>query len=165
MSKTDRSGDHQFAALPYRADADGGYQVMLVTSRETGRWVVPKGWPMKGKKPARVAEIEAAQEAGIRGKIGRKPLGAFPYTKRMPDGEERLIHVTLYPLLVTDERPSWREDRERQRSWFSQEEASGQVEEGQLAQLILDLERHALTDDSRKRNRMLPEAGMSVLAY
>jgi 8-oxo-dGTP pyrophosphatase MutT (NUDIX family) len=141
MAKTDRSGDRQFAALPYRVDPQGGYQVLLVTSRETGRWIVPKGWPIKGKKAHHVAEIEAFEEAGVRGTVGKKPVGDFAYAKRMPDGEDRLILVTVYPLLIKDELSAWPEAGERRRCWFGQKDAAAQVDEGQLARLILEFGR------------------------
>jgi hypothetical protein len=37
----------QFAALPCRVAEDGSRQVMLLTSRETRRWVIPNGWPRR----------------------------------------------------------------------------------------------------------------------
>jgi ADP-ribose pyrophosphatase YjhB (NUDIX family) len=38
--------------------------VLLVTSRETGRWIIPKGGPIKGFKPAKTAAREAYEDAG-----------------------------------------------------------------------------------------------------
>ena len=74
----------QFAALPWRLDDSGMRQIMLLTSRGTHRWVIPKGWPMKGKKPAEVAAQEAFEEAGLPFIIvGKKPLGNFHYPKRL----------------------------------------------------------------------------------
>ncbi len=83
-------------------------EVMLITSRESGRWVIPKGWPMVGLKPHQVAAAEAYQEAGIKGVVGKKPIGSYPYTKLMPGGEDRLCHVTVFPLRVTLETVKWR---------------------------------------------------------
>ena len=66
----------QYAALCYRRNPDTGtIAVLLVTSRESLRWIVPKGWPIQGKKPHQVAAIEALEEAGVRGKIRKKPFG------------------------------------------------------------------------------------------
>src|SRR5208283_4535871 len=76
--------DIQYAALPWRIGAGGMRQVMLLTSRETHRWVIPKGWPMKGRKPAEVAAQEAFEEAGLIGQIvGRRPIGSFHYQKQL----------------------------------------------------------------------------------
>jgi 8-oxo-dGTP pyrophosphatase MutT (NUDIX family) len=135
MLKTDRTGDMQYAALPFRFER-GSVQIMLITSRETGRWVIPKGWPMPGKKPHQVASAEAHQEAGIKGVISKKPIGAYPYSKRLADGSERLCLVTVFPLRVTLEATKWREMHERRRVWFDKDGAAALVEEGGLAQII-----------------------------
>jgi hypothetical protein len=136
MAKTDRDSDLQYGALPWRHGLQG-LEIMLITSRETGRWVIPKGWPMGGKRPYRVAEIEAFQEAGVKGVIAKKPIGAYPYPKILPGGEDRLCFVDVYPLRVILETRKWREKAERQRAWFRAEEAAGLVDEGGLA-LIID---------------------------
>ena len=134
MAESDRA-DTQYGALPYRLGPHG-VEVMLITSRETKRWVIPKGWPMLGKKPRRVAQIEAFQEAGIKGVIGKKPLGVYPYSKILPDGESRLCLVVVFPLRVTVENVTWREAAERQRQWFPQHKAADMVDESSLAQII-----------------------------
>ncbi len=135
MAKSDRTADTQFAALPYRFEK-GELEVMLITSRGRGRWVIPKGWPMLGRKPHQAAEIEAFQEAGVKGKIDKKPIGTYAYSKRLPDGEDRLFLVVVYPLRVTLEAVKWREQAERQRSWFTKGDAADRVEEGGLAEII-----------------------------
>jgi hypothetical protein len=135
MAKSNRTTDIQYGALPYRVGKHG-VEVMLITSRETRRWVIPKGWPMSGKKPSRVAEIEAFQEAGVKGVVSKKPAGVYPYSKLLPDGEWRLCDVVVFPLRVTLEKVKWRETGERQRQWFPQDEAAELVDEGSLAQII-----------------------------
>jgi 8-oxo-dGTP pyrophosphatase MutT (NUDIX family) len=135
MVKSDRTGDTQYAALPYRVSLRGTTEILLLTSRETERWVIPKGWPMIGRKPHQVAAMEAHQEAGIKGIIGKKPIGAFHYTKGLSGGEDRLCEVIVFPLCVTLEAVKWREQAERQRVWFPKVAAS-LVDEGGLAQII-----------------------------
>jgi hypothetical protein len=135
MAKSDRTTDAQYGALPYRA-GPYGLEIMLITSRERKRWVIPRGWPMVGKKPYRVAEIEAFQEAGVKGIVARKAIGAYPYTKFLPGGEERLCFIEVYPLRVTLEAIKWREKSERERAWFRADEAAELVDEGGLAQII-----------------------------
>ena len=84
MEKNKFQDATQFAALPWRIGEAGTRQVMLLTSRETRRWVIPKGWPMKGRKPAEVASREAYEEAGLVGQIvGKRPIGIFHYEKRL----------------------------------------------------------------------------------
>ena len=94
MAKSNRNTDIQYGALPYRVGKHG-VEVMLITSRETRRWVIPKGWPMSGKKPSRVAEIEAFQEAGVKGVVSKKPAGVYP-SKLLPDGETRLCDEVVF---------------------------------------------------------------------
>jgi 8-oxo-dGTP pyrophosphatase MutT (NUDIX family) len=135
MAKSDRTTDTQYGAFPYRITAQG-VEVMLITSRETKRWVIPKGWPMAGKKPHQVAAVEAHQEAGVKGVVAKKPIGAYPYSKILPDGSQRLMFIEVYPLRVTLETKKWREKGERHRAWFRQDEAAALVDEGGLAQII-----------------------------
>jgi 8-oxo-dGTP pyrophosphatase MutT (NUDIX family) len=146
MTKSDRSGDIQYGVLPYRVGDDGA-EVMLLTSRGTGRWVIPKGWPMVGKKPRAIATIEARQEAGIRGIVGERPIGSFSYVKTLDCGGNRLCKCVVYLMLVTHEAPTWREQTQRRRVWFARDIAAELVEEGTLAILIrnlLDVPRKAI---------------------
>src|SRR5215468_11570993 len=71
----------QYGALPYRTSNGHRAQFMLVTSRETRRWIIPKGWPKRGKSPHRSAAREAFEEAGVIGAVGRRPVGSFSYAK------------------------------------------------------------------------------------
>jgi predicted NUDIX family NTP pyrophosphohydrolase len=135
MPRSDRSTDMQFGALPYRLER-GELEIMLITSRGRGRWLIPKGWPIDNRKPHEVAEIEAFQEAGIKGKVGKLPIGTYPYAKSLPGGEARLCVVTVFPLRVTLEALKWREKADRKRAWFRQQEAASLVEEGGLADII-----------------------------
>ena len=73
----------QIAALPVCSDVNGKLRVLMVTSRDTGRWVMPKGWLMDGKKPWRAAEIEALEEAGATGFISHHAIGTNSYPKRL----------------------------------------------------------------------------------
>ncbi len=139
MAKSDRSGNRQYGVLPYRFNSAGETEVMLLTSRGSGRWVIPKGWPMIGRKPRVVATTEARQEAGISGIVGRRPIGSFPYTKLMEHGEERLCECIVFLMLVTHEASMWREKAQRTRAWFSRDEAAELVEERILALMIRNL--------------------------
>ncbi|MGA0602579.1 NUDIX hydrolase [Caulobacter sp. KR2-114] len=127
----------QYAALPYRPTGDGDVDVLLITSRETRRWVIPKGWPMKGRKPHQVAAIEARQEAGVTGKVEKTPLGEYVYVKRLKNGAPLDCTVQVYPLRVVRQRQTWREKGQRTGHWFSAEEAAELVDEPSLRGLIL----------------------------
>lgn len=124
----------QVAALPVRSGPTGP-EIMLITSRETRRWVVPKGWPMKGRKDHEAAAQEAREEAGLEGRIHKHPLGAYTYLKRT-DGTAEPCRVMVYRLDVEGERRSWRERGQRERRWFPAAEAASQVAEPRLASMI-----------------------------
>lgn len=128
----------QFAAAPFRYRDDGGIEVLLVTTRETGRWVIPKGWPMKKLGPLAAAMREAYEEAGVRGE-GGPSIGAFDYLKIMRSGPNQLCEVEVFPLLVREELEDWPEKAERRRRWFSPEEASAAVDEERLRAILADL--------------------------
>lgn len=129
----------QVAALPFRLDAKGRIKVMLVTSRETRRFIVPKGWPMKGKSRRKAATIEAEEEAGVTGKALREPLGNYSYWKRLT-AEFVRVDVTVYLLAVSDEHLDWREAKSRQRAWLSPGDAAILIDEPELATMVKALD-------------------------
>jgi len=133
----------QYAALPYRYGDAGDLEILLVTTRESRRWVIPKGWPMKKRAPWRAAEREALEEAGVEGVIAKKHLGGYHYVKRGPNGEAWPCEVIVYPLEVRHERASWREGGQRSRNWFSAADAMELVEEPDLKLLIGSLKHSA----------------------
>jgi 8-oxo-dGTP pyrophosphatase MutT (NUDIX family) len=128
--------DIQFGALPWRIGEGGRRQVMLLTSRETRRWIIPKGWPMKGRKPAEVASQEAYEEAGLIGHIvGKRPLGNFHYQKQLTK-TARLCHVRVFSFRVERQLDDWPEKTQRETEWFDATEAATLVEEDGLAGII-----------------------------
>ncbi|MFE1599885.1 NUDIX hydrolase [Methylobacterium sp. ID0610] len=135
----------QLAALPVRPTPEGDLEVLLVTSRETRRWIVPKGWPMKGRKPHRSAALEACEEAGVIGRIGKTPAGFYTYAKRLPDGGVLPCRVAVYCLTVTKQLATWPEKGQRDVQWVSSEAAAVLVDEPELADLIRELARAAVT--------------------
>ena len=126
----------QIAALPVRFRASGDIEVLLITSRDTKRWVMPKGWPMKGVKPWKAAEIEALEEAGIRGRISHDRIGTYDYEKRLDDGSTVPCSVALYPIFVEKTLSDWKERDERERRWFSPKAAAKAVDEPGLSTLL-----------------------------
>ena len=124
----------QYAALPWRSGET--LEVMLITSRETRRWVIPKGWPMKGRKSHATAALEALQEAGLLGKIENAPLGSYHYKKRLKNGAALLCRVDVYPLRVVRQRKNWPERRQRTTRWFPCGKAARLVDEPELTRLI-----------------------------
>jgi predicted NUDIX family NTP pyrophosphohydrolase len=124
----------QYAALPWRHR--DGLEILLASSRETRRWIIPKGWPMKGRNPSMTAEVEALQEAGLLGKIEKAKLGSYHYQKRLVNGATILCRVDVFPLRVERQRKSWPEMTQRVTRWFTPEQAAKLVDEPELAQLI-----------------------------
>lgn len=127
----------QYAALPWRRKGKVR-EIMLITSRETRRWVIPKGWPMKGRKVHATAALEAIQEAGLLGKIEKKAIGAFHYQKGLGNGATVLCRVDVFPLRVVRQRKNWPEKHQRNTKWFSVSKAARLVDEPELAKLIKD---------------------------
>lgn len=127
----------QFGALPWRWR--DGPEILLVSSRETRRWIIPKGWPMKGRKPHAAAAREALEEAGIVGRIGKQPVGSYFYEKRMRNGAVLPCKVEVFALEVERQRKRWPEMDERTTRWFGPEEAAASVVEPDLALLIQQL--------------------------
>jgi len=133
--RTGRAERRQVAALPWRPGPDG-VEILLVTSRETRRWVTPKGGRMPGKTDAQAAAQEALEEAGVEGEVAERPVGTFRYLKVLRRRAPRWCVVALFPLRVEVEHPTWKEQNERQRRWMSRAEAAGAVVEPELRQLI-----------------------------
>ena len=128
----------QCAALPYRVSGEGKIEVMLVTSRGSGRWIVPKGWPIPGRTLAFSAGREAFEEAGIVGPVIDSPIGKYRYIKSILAGIPLPCEVTVFPLPVHRELRRWPEQHERTRRWFGQFEAANLVQEQDLRALLSD---------------------------
>lgn len=128
----------QCAALPVRRKA-GRVEVLLVSSRETRRWVIPKGWPVKGLSNARSAAREALEEAGIEGDIATASCGRFHYDKRRKDGSLLPCAVEVYRMDNVAELDDWPEKGERTRQWVEAGRAAELVAEPELAELIRGL--------------------------
>lgn len=126
----------QVAALPYRIAADGSAEVMLITSRDSGRWVIPKGNPIKGLASHEAAAAEAFEEAGVRGIACPSPIGSFSYTKRRRAGRDRDLRVTVYPVAFVEQVADWPERHQRDTSWFDLPRAAVAVDEPELKTLI-----------------------------
>jgi len=110
-------------------------QVMLITSRTTRRFIVPKGWTMKGKSGCEAASAEAFEEAGVSGRMIEEPVGYYRYWKRLSK-RFVLVDVTVYLLSVEDEHANWNEDDARQRTWLPPPAAATLIDEPQLASLV-----------------------------
>ncbi|HMO70436.1 MAG TPA: NUDIX hydrolase [Paracoccaceae bacterium] len=122
----------QVAALCWRPADTGGIEVLLVTSRDTGRWIIPKGWPMAGRSLAEAAGREAWEEAGVKGRPDPDAFGHYSYRKvidrSLPDPVGLPCLVAVHPVEVERQRRDFPERAERQRSWRAPAEAAGVVD-------------------------------------
>ena len=130
---------YQVAAIPVRRSTDGSIEVLLVTSRETKRWVVPKGWPWRKFADHDAAAGEAWEEAGVRGEVGVRSVGTFSYSKRRRD-KQRILKVTVFVMHVQEMAAAWPESGQRERKWFALEAAAEAVAELELKQILLTLQ-------------------------
>ncbi|MFD1159975.1 NUDIX hydrolase [Roseovarius aestuarii] len=125
----------QFAALCFR-EKDGKTQLLLITSRGSGRWIIPRGWPMDNKTPCEAALIEAWEEAGVRGKAYGTSLGLYSYTRDI--GEETRVPCVamIYPVKVKSLARDFPEAGQRKRKWLSPKKAAESVNESELAHIL-----------------------------
>jgi 8-oxo-dGTP pyrophosphatase MutT (NUDIX family) len=132
---------------------------LLVTSRETRRWVVPRGNPIPKLTPADSAAQEAFEEAGIRGAVSASPLGSYRYDKRRKNGAVVATEVRLFAMAVAEELDSWPEAGQRQRRWFARDEAAEAVDEPDLKDLLRGLDGSALLSVDASARRALDHEG------
>lgn len=125
----------QHGALCWRRKG-GELQILLITSRDTGRWVLPKGWPHRGLAPAESAAAEAWEEAGVRGRAAPVPVGRFLYLKRLDSGPPAPCMVEVHAIEVETLEKRYPERRQRQRKWFTPPEAAARVAEPGLQALL-----------------------------
>lgn len=128
----------QHAAMCWRLKR-GAVEVLLVTSRDTGRWVIPKGWPCKSLPPPESAAKEAWEEAGVEGDIGTVPLGTYTYPKRRAPLPPLPCLVTVFPLHVSRLAEKFPERKQRKRKWFSAKKAARLVDEPELREILASI--------------------------
>ncbi|SFK03279.1 NUDIX hydrolase [Celeribacter neptunius] len=128
----------QSAALCWRKGKKGK-EILLITSRDTGRWIIPKGWPIAGLDGAGTAAQEAWEEAGVKpARIKRKPLGLYHYIKKLDNGVLAPVEASVYPIEVERLEKTFPEKDERTRRWLSPAQAAALVEEPELREMLLD---------------------------
>ena len=133
----------QYSALCYRIRR-GKPEILLITSRGSGRWIVPKGWPIDGLSPAASAAQEAWEEAGVGGDAQDHCLGLFSYSKSNGSGAPVPCVAMVYPLRVKSLAPDYPEKGQRRRKWFSPKKAAARVSEPELARILREFDPTAL---------------------
>jgi 8-oxo-dGTP pyrophosphatase MutT (NUDIX family) len=128
----------QFAALPVMATG-GTLHVLLITSRVTHRWIIPKGHPEKEMRPSAVALLEAREEAGVSGTISEAPIGCYRTLKCLPSGKQVPCEVTVFRLDVSEHLAQWKEHLERKIMWVPLSQAAGLADDGGLSEFLKGL--------------------------
>ena len=128
----------QLGAICWRMHR-GRVEVLLITSRDTGRWIIPKGWPMQGRTAAEAAAQEAWEEAGVRGEMLDSAIGAFGYDKVLNPGKSVPCRVDVFSLRVAELKRKYPEDKMRSRKWFKHSKAARLVAEPELRGLLMAL--------------------------
>lgn len=129
----------QYAALCYRLNK-GKPQILLITSRGTKRWIIPKGWPMSDRPPGGAALQEAYEEAGVIGRVTDAPLGMYSYIKTLSQGRALPCVGVVYAVHVDAMKGHFPEEGERRLKWFSRKKAARKVGEPELARIIRDFD-------------------------
>lgn len=129
----------QFAALCWRVH-EGGTQVLMITSRGTRRWILPKGWAMDGLTPAEATAVEAWEEAGVEGDVVDQCLGIYSYDKDVEDRGSLPCIAMVYPIEVKSLAKKYPEASQRRRKWMSPKRAAERVAEPELAQILRDFD-------------------------
>jgi 8-oxo-dGTP pyrophosphatase MutT (NUDIX family) len=129
----------QYGAVCFRYVGEASkIQVLLISSRDTGRWIVPKGWPMKKKKPHEAAAIEAWEEAGVKGTVRKAAVGRYTYLKFLDDGDIVPTIVDLFQIEITVQQEDFKEKGQRRIAWVEPDEAARRVRELELKTLLVD---------------------------
>lgn len=126
----------QYAALCIRGAAPDHIEVLMITSRDSGRWVIPKGWPMKKKKPHRVAALEAWEEAGGVRKVKKRPIGYYTSVKVLGNGDGFQAIAQVHLLQVSEISSDYPDSGQRRRVWARPDEAAEMGKEPELKSLI-----------------------------
>ena len=126
----------QYGVLAYDIAESGEPRILLITSRNTRRWIIPRGNPIPGLSPAQSAAQEAYEEAGITGFVAAEEIGTYRYEKVRRNGSTVTANVHVFPLRSTIQSGQWPERHEREWRWFTKEEAAEAVAEDGLKDLI-----------------------------
>jgi 8-oxo-dGTP pyrophosphatase MutT (NUDIX family) len=141
FSASSEKAAKQFGALCLRKATSGRSKVLLITTRETKRWTIPKGWPMKGWSAHKVAKCEAWEEAGVKGRAKNRPFGYYTYLKRLAIGDVIPAIVEVHIIEVRRMRKNFPEAHQRRLTWVSPYDASRMIDEPELQSLLRKVER------------------------
>ena len=147
-----REHGKQVAALCWRTAQKhaSAIEVLLITSLNSKRWILPKGWPEPELGPAENAAREAFEEAGVMGKISAKPIGRYHYLKERKDGGGIPCSVEVFALEVTKQVDDWPEKSSRQLAWLPLDQAAARVTEPSLRQILKDFRKQHMPQKAKR---------------
>lgn len=119
----------QAGAIPFRQQGDR-VEFLLVTSK-SGNWIFPKGIVDPGENPEETAVKECREEAGVRGRLLPRAVGAYVTRKW-----KRECEVILYMLRYEADIEPWEESELRERCWCTLDEALTLLSRPELARLL-----------------------------
>jgi 8-oxo-dGTP pyrophosphatase MutT (NUDIX family) len=125
-------------------------EILVVTTRQSRRWIVPKGWPIKRLTPSKSAAREAFEEAGVRGKISPRAIGVFTYRKTTGQtADDPNYEVKIFPLLVKRQSATWPESEQRVAQWVDPEKAIALIREPELKSIVAKFAKRAAVAASK----------------
>ncbi|HEX4179045.1 MAG TPA: NUDIX hydrolase [Rhizomicrobium sp.] len=139
-----REHGNQVAALCWR-NGKHGLEVLLITSLNSKRWILPKGWPEADLTGGENAAREAFEEAGVTGKIATQPVGHYYYLKEKRDSHGMPVHVDVFALAVTKELDDWPEKNVRTLAWMPLSEAIEKISEPGVRLVLKNFHKHHAT--------------------
>ena len=135
-----RRPDHlQVAALCMRRRGNRR-EVLLISTRRSGRWTLPKGWPMTNRSLAEAALQEAWEEAGVTGEVAPHSIGCFHYRKGGGGNFGIRCRVEVFPIEITGQAEDFPEAGQRRRKWVRPSRAARMVHEHELRALLQRLQ-------------------------
>jgi 8-oxo-dGTP pyrophosphatase MutT (NUDIX family) len=133
----------QITALPCRMK-DGELEVCLVTSRGTGRWIAPKGWVEADLTHAGTAELEAWEEAGLKGHVEAVTYGSYISSKGNEAEGVFPIRMDVYLMIEPEQHARFPEMGQRKIKWFPALTAAEKASDPGLSDLIRKLHKTGL---------------------
>ena len=124
-------------------------EILIVTTRKSKRWIVPKGSPIKRLTPSKSAAREAFEEAGVRGKIGARPLGNFRYKKLADETGGEADCGQGLPSAGEEASAAWPESGQRVAQWVDPDKAISLIREPELRSIVAKFAKRAAAAASK----------------
>ncbi len=126
---------NQIASLCYR-EKNEKLRILLITSKRSRRWIIPKGWKIDKMSNRKSAALEAWEEAGAQGRVSEKLIGTYYYRKKVTSDDFKTCAVKVFALNVAAIKKKFPERGQRKVKWVTPNEAILLVAEPELKNLI-----------------------------